>query len=138
MSPSEFWNSFHDGTILNISGQVPGQVVLDVSIGYLRTRFPGVGSSFRVTLSDCTKFVYAPYDEGLVDDLSEIAKLEPMVLSVDSKEPLKVDCVMGTLFMEYRAFTIVTDANQAISGGELKQASVEFWREWSAKHVDNT
>jgi hypothetical protein len=134
----EIWNSFHDGAIKRVSGVVPGEVILDVSIEYLRHRFPGAGESFRVLLSECTLFEYLAYDEKTVTDLSEISKLEPMVLSVESAEPLVVNCVMGTLRLAYGSASIATDAGQPVSAEQLKQASIEYWAEWSAKHRGNT
>jgi hypothetical protein len=132
-----FWNSFHDGTIENISGIVPGDVSLDVSILYLRQRFNGAGRSFRVTLFNCSQFEYQPYDEQWVTDLSKISELEPMMLSIDSEEPLVIDCVMGTLRLAYTSVAIATDAGELVTPEQLKRASVEYWAEWSARHRGN-
>lgn len=133
----EFWNSFHDGSIENISGVVPGPVTLEVAIEYLRHRFPGPGESFRVLLSECTLFEYEAYEEQPIADLAAISKLEPMVLSVETEEPIVVNCVMGTLRLAYGSASITTNAGQAVSSEQLKQASIEYWAEWSAKHRGN-
>ncbi len=138
MNHFALWNSFHDGVIERISGSVPGGVTFYVAIGYLRSRFPGVGGSFQVNLSECTQFEYEGYDEQTVSGLAEIEKLEPMVLSVETADPLVVNCVMGTLRLAYGSASIATDSGQRISAEQLKEASCAYWEEWSAKHRGNT
>gem|GEM_PF-725039 len=138
MNHFAIWNSFHDGVIERLTGLVPGDITFYVAIGYLRNRFSGSGSCFRVTLSECTKFEYEAYDEKSVNELAEIERLEPMVLSVETGEPLVVNCVMGTLRLAYGSASVETDSGHSVSAQELKEASCAYWAEWSAKHRGNT
>ena len=138
MNHFAIWNCFHDGVIERITGRVPGDITFYVDIAYLRNRFAGSGGSFRVTLSECTRFEYEAYDEKSINDLAEIERLEPMVLSVETEEPLVINCVMGTLRLAYGSALIATDSGQSVSAEELKEASCGYWAEWSAKHRGNT
>ena len=138
MKTSAFWNCFHDGTIEALIGKVPGQVEARVSIDYLRRRFAGPGDSFLLTLCGCEQFTYQPYDEEELTDLSDIAKLEPMVLSVETHEPLVINCVMGRLRLAYEGCRISTDAGEEVSSDQLRQASRDYWRDWSEKYGVNT
>jgi len=127
------WLSFHDGTIERIVGEVPGDVTLDVCVDYLRNRFPGAGTGFRVTLSDCALFEYEPYDEPAIHEFAEISKRVPMVMAVECESPIVINCVMGTLRLAYGSMSISTDSGQFISAEELNQASIDYWSEWSAR-----
>jgi hypothetical protein len=134
MSISEIWKYLHDGGIENIEGSVPGDVVVHVSIRYLRQRFPGDGTGFIITLSDCMRFEFEPYDEPACNELAEIVRLDPEILSLQNADPVIVNCVMGTLNLAYAHATVTLDSGMPVSLEELDAASKAYWEEWSQRN----
>ena len=56
----DLWNVLHDGTIVAVTGQVPGEVRLEIETDYLRIRFSDEGPLFALTLRDCSRLVFKP------------------------------------------------------------------------------
>lgn len=133
MSIGEVWKFMHDGGIERIDGCVPGDVTVFVSIRYLRQRFPGAGTGFLITLTNCTRFEYAPYDEPPCRDLAAIIRLEPEILSLASDDPVVVNCAMGTLNLTYDSASVALDTGAPISTAQLSEASSSYWDEWSRR-----
>ncbi len=134
MSSSEVWKYLHDGGIENIEGSVPGDVSVHVSIRYIRKRFPGDGTGFIIRLSNCTRFEFEPYDEPACTELAEIVRLDPEILSLQSADPVVVNCVMGTLNLAYTHATVTLDSGVPVSLEELDAATKTYWEEWSQRN----
>lgn len=130
----QLWGLLHDGGLEEVRGSVPGALTLQVSIRYLRSRFPGNGTGFFITLHDCTQFSYEPYDEPGINDLATIQNLDLEILSAEAGDPLPICCVMGTLFARYSTASIQLDTGGEVSVADLDLASESYWREWSEKN----
>jgi hypothetical protein len=124
------WGVFHDGVIQAIEGNIPGNLVLTIEIGYLRAMFEGEGSSFRAHLIGCTRMRYCEYDEEPTVDLDRIREREPEILYVTSEQPLVLDCVMGPLEIEYEQMAVTLDNGIEVSEQELVSASELYWNRW--------
>ena len=133
MNNADVWKYLHDGRIANVTGSVPGDVRVEVSIRYLRQRFPGSGTGFVLGLSNCTLLRYEPYEGAPVRSLGEIARREIEILSLESSEPIVVNCVMGTLHLAYTSSTLALDSGEPVSVKELSDASAGYWDEWSKR-----
>ena len=129
MSPS-IWGVFHDGEILGIAGAVPGELLLTIEIGYLRGMFEGDGTGFEIRLKGCTKLRYSEYDEEPTEDLARIRDREPEILYVTSETPLVLDCVMGSLELEYQEMSVTLDTGSQVSEEDLAKASEHYWQSW--------
>lgn len=130
---SSLWSLLHDGSIESIAGAVPGDVALQVSIRYLRDRFPGDGTGFVVRLLNCTHLSFEPYDGPSISDFPAIVALEPEILSAESNDMLEVACVTGTLHLRYDAVKIFLDAGGEVALSELDSACRAYWDDWSAR-----
>jgi hypothetical protein len=128
------WGLLHDGGLEAITGSVPGDLTLHISIEYLRGRFPGNGTGFLVTLHECTHFSYEPYDEVAIADLAEIESLDLEILSAGAGDPLPIACVMGTLHARYSSASIRLDSGGGVSLDALATASEGYWREWAERN----
>ena len=133
----KLWNLLHDGGLDGISGVVPGDLTLSVSIRYLRSRFPGAGVGFNVALQQCTAFSYTPYDEPPVSDLAAIVAQDLEILGAEAGDPLRIDCVTGTLQARYAAVRIELDTGGEVSIEALTTAARDYWREWDEKNRRN-
>ncbi|MEN8304618.1 MAG: hypothetical protein ABFQ64_11190, partial [Campylobacterota bacterium] len=84
------WNTLHDAYLVDIRGKVPGTVKIKVEIEYLANRLPGNADYIFLDLYECSYFQYELYETKnktiLYDDLNEISKQDPIVLSFDIKD----------------------------------------------------
>jgi hypothetical protein len=129
------WNVLHDGNITAVRGAVPGTVQLDVSIDYLRERFPDPGKTIQVILAGCTRFAYRDFDEReFTTDFSAIAAFEPEVLSAELRDGLCVlDCAGGVLELSAADGSVALDSGRAITLQELIDVADAYWTEWSER-----
>jgi hypothetical protein len=128
----EFWNLLHDGGIDAIRGEVPGVVSVDISIQYLRQRFPGEGAGFTIVLANCSELTYCEYGSTPVTDFDAIVALEPEIVRVERSDcSVVVNCDMGTLTMSYEDAAICLDSVEQISFDQLAACSRAYWDEWS-------
>ena len=129
------WNVFHDGSIDRVVGEVPGTVTLHVDIEYLRKRFSEPGDCFVVTLPNCTKFSFQPYDdEASITNLSVISDRYLEILSAEMAQGVcRVFAREGALEVESSNGSIRLDAGRAISLQELLDAATKYWEDWKAK-----
>lgn len=129
------WNVLHDGSIIAIHSALPSSVRLDVSIDYLRERFPDSGESIQVTLTNCTRFAYQDYEsQGFNTDLSAIAAIKPEILSAEmSGATSNICCVGGTLEVCATDGSIALDSGRSITLQELLDVSEAYWTEWSER-----
>jgi hypothetical protein len=130
------WEVLHDGSIVTASGTVPGKVLLDVSIDYLRERFSDSGKTIRLTLIGCTRFAYRDFNAGeeFVTDLSAIAAMEPEVLNAETRDGLSIiDCAGGILEVAAADALIALDSGRSITLQELLDVSEAYWTEWKDK-----
>lgn len=134
MSNAEVWKYLHDGSIVQIDGSVPGDVTVYVSINYLAKLFPGDGNGFRISLIGCTRFQLLGDDDSLCEDLAEIARRSPTILSVVSDSPLSIYTTLGTLNLAYEGVTLTLDSGEPVSVQSIDQASDQYWDAWSKRH----
>ncbi|QOY95265.1 hypothetical protein IM543_05190 [Massilia sp. UMI-21] len=135
---STFWGLLHDGGLEAITGTVPGTVSVRISIQYLRQQFPTKGAGFKIDLLDCKRFVYQEYDSSPLEDFDAIVALEPEIVSAEKgTESVIVNCVMGTLTIDYGAASIYLDSGAPVSFDELTTASRTYWDDWAARSANH-
>jgi hypothetical protein len=131
--PRDTWAAFHDGSVTRIEGTLPGTLRLRIEIQYLREMFPTPGDAFAVTLTGCTRFSFAEYDQPPIEDLARIAALEPEILYVGGLDPLTLDCNDGTLALEYATMRVSLEDGQPVAYQELKVAWDKYWDAFEAR-----
>lgn len=135
----DFWRFFHDGVIDRISGSVPGNVVVEIEIEYLRQMFEGDGNSFNVNLTVCTKIEYSVYDGAPISDMQEIVSNEPEILYVNETEPeVILDCAIGRLVLNYADARVSLDSGQQVTYEELEQATKKYWSDAREHNAPST
>lgn len=134
---ADVWNVLHDGSVVRITGAIPGDVQFAVAIGYLRKRFSDPGECILLTLHGCTAISYQLWDaDTAVTDLTAIAAAEPEILNAD--EPSTVFCVNGTLRVHAADFSLALDGGRAITFDELCSVAEAYWTEWSERSSKST
>ena len=132
----DIWNIFHDGGIEQIEGTVPGSIRIKVGIENIRHMFSKDGDSFLINIFNCSIFQYEPWDESpIIHELSEIAKLEPDILSAKDQENDEIIVYTdgGNIRMKYTSATYALDNGKTISYEELDEACNTFWDNWEKK-----
>jgi hypothetical protein len=126
------WNVLHDGVIVGFDGGVPGTLIVDISIAYLRKRFPDPGETIRLVLVDCTRFAYREYEtDEFSTELPEIAAIGPEVVSASMKDGVcEVDCAGGTLEVVAAGGSICLDGGREVTLEELTTVADSYWKEW--------
>lgn len=132
--PCEFWGLFHDGSIVDREGNVPGKLKATIKCRYLSNLFPSKGESFWVVLHDCGRFEYEPFEENPISNLSEIAHRKPEILYCRVDHGLiQLDCVTGTCRVTHGGFEISLDDGSPITVNELTVAAERYWENWQRK-----
>ena len=127
----ELWGNLHDATIVEATGNVPGDLKLKLEIGYVRSRFSPEGDSFLLTLSNRDLFEFQPYDEPRISDLQQIAQHEPWVVNPEQAEGhIHIYCSQGELFLNYTDYSLQLDTGQEISVDQLEKEFDQYWEEF--------
>jgi hypothetical protein len=126
------WNILHDGAIVAIDGTVPGNLRIDVEIGYLRKRIPDPGTLIQVLLIRCTRFAFREYEKSEFSTaLTEIAATGPEIVSASMKDGVcEVGCTAGTLEVVAEDGAIRLDNGREVTLQELSGAAEAYWKEW--------
>jgi len=129
----DVWNALHDGSIVAISGAVPGMVQLDIAIDYLRARFPDPGQHMRLTLYGCTRLAYRDYDANeFVADLSAVAGRKPEILHAEMTDDCnRIECSGGVLEVMALDYQFTLENGKSVSLQEVFAALEAYWTEWS-------
>ena len=134
---ADIWNVLHDGSVVRITGTIPGDIQFAVSIAYLRKRFPDPGDCILLTLHGCTAISYQLWDsESVITDLASIGAAKPEILSAD--EATTVFCANGTLRVHATNFSLTLDSGRAITLEDLCNAAETYWTEWSERGQKTT
>ena len=137
------WNLLHDGEIVNIEGESPGDITLTVEIEYLRKMFSGDGSNIIIKLYGCDLLEYKPditqNNTQIVEkNLDLIAQSQLWIYSGDQKgKDLIVYCQhwwrnkyksgTGHLKLRYKDFSISLDNGKQVLLDELDKKAEQYW-----------
>ena len=129
----EIWNVLHDGSIVAVSGRIPGEIRLSISIDYLRERFADPGKLIFVTLANCTHISFTPFGAANpILDTTEIVSAEPEILSAKFGNGRSVICcVSGILEVEAKDGDLALDSGHSITLQTLIDVSDAYWTEWA-------
>ncbi|MFW3176546.1 hypothetical protein EX530_18250 [Xanthomonas phaseoli] len=128
------WGYLHDGSLDRAEGIVPGDLVLSVSLPYLRKYFQPEGDGFVLMLRGRTLFKLEDHDGAVLEDPHQIAERSPELLSIVSEAPLAIYTTLGTLTLAYRSLELALDTGQTLPAASLAQASSNYWKGWSERH----
>ncbi len=128
------WNILHDGYIVDVAGELPGDVRLAVEIDYLRGRFAEPGNRIVLTLHDCTGLTYHPFDEPVIADFPAIAAAHPQILRARNwTDPGFVECPGGDLKVDAAHASFSLDGGIPLSLDQLKAAAEAYWTEFEER-----
>jgi len=129
------WNTLHDGEITVVAKE-DADLVMFVSIPYLRERLKPLGDSFALRLRRFRGFELLD-SEGRKksSELQEdLARSGIEILSTESGAmPVKIATTMGYLVLDFDDIEIALDTGRVVPYEEVLQACTEYWDEWSAR-----
>ena len=128
-SDANFWNVFHDGYLIDITGKVPGKISLKIKIEYIRKKFKPEGKSFILVLKNCS-LLYFLKDGKTIKNPKEILESEPIIssTSIINDGQLKIKCVAGSIYLDYDELEIFLDNGNKITQNEIEDACYEYWK----------
>lgn len=139
----DLWNVLHDGTIVAVTGQVPGEVRLEIEADYLRIRFNDEGQLFALTLRDYSRLVFKPWEEGqtAICRLDELGALALWILSAEEVDgKCAVSCSRkvatgagGVLEVVATDAVLSLDTGRVVSKDEIETIADAYWAEWSSR-----
>ena len=136
----QIWNILHDGALVKIQGDVPGELKIKVEIEYLANKLGGGFNNILVTLSDCAIFEYERYwskdETQTYKSIEELEGISPSleVLSCDEEEEyLLIVDICGTIKTKYRSAQLSLENGDPLSFEELDNVSKEYWDNFGAK-----
>jgi len=137
----------HDGSIVGLSGNVPGTVRVEMDIDYLRRRFPDAGKTIVVTLDGCTRFAYRPYEikkglppnEKFITDFEAIVALKPLILDAEMRGSVAIVAGSYGVF-EAAALggSLSLDSGRTITLDELIAVAEAYWAEFRERSKKKT
>ena len=137
----DIWNVLHDGELVAADGSVPGDLRLSVSIPYLCFHLPTEASHVFVTLNECDRFEYQPYQDPRLSDPSAVAAARLQVLSAEvANGEVLVGCADGGygghLALRYSSASVATAEGRPLSQSELESAAERYWTQWERMHAN--
>ncbi|MCC6137861.1 MAG: hypothetical protein IT287_04465 [Bdellovibrionaceae bacterium] len=127
----------HDGVIKEISGTVPGKILLIIDCQYLRQKHKAPGQDFTIELSHCKKLQYVDDDGTVLTDPKKFAQAKIQILCAETKgETVEVYCSGGTLTLEFANATVHLNPTTTISIDDLETLARNYWDEWEQTPQD--
>ena len=142
----DLWNVLHDATIVAVTGHVPGEVKLDIEADYLRDRFNDHGRLFVLTLENCPRLVFKPWQEGHAP-ISRLEELGALALWILSAEEVDGSCAIsctrkvangagGVLEVVATEAVLSLDSGRFLSQAEIEAVADAYWTEWSSRRPE--
>lgn len=129
------WNVLHDGRIIDIKGELPGDLTVSIEVAYLCRRLRTTAEHLVLELKDCRQFEYRPYER----DTTHVSHLQAVIgLEILSAETamgqLSIACADGgaggQLFVDYGVAFVFTSEGELQSQASLERTSDEYWEDW--------
>ena len=122
---TKIWNLFHDRTLINIQGEIPGDLSLTIDLEYLRKMFDQDGKWFLLELHKCSLFEFYPYpyadDDKAIDDQKSILNYDLWMTSAEKgNDQIIIYCFDGILKTRYRGYSIYFDTGKEVSENDLR------------------
>jgi len=136
----QIWNILHDGALVDLQGNIPGELNIKVEIEYLANMLNGQYDNIFVKLENCSLFEYErnwSKDEiQIYKTIKELDGIEPalMALSCDEENDyLLIWDICGSIKTRYDSAELFLENGDSLSFDELYNASKEYWRNFGAK-----
>jgi hypothetical protein len=136
------WNVLHDGQIIDIKGELPGDLTLTIEVAYLCRRLRTAAEHLALALKDCRQFEYCPYerDATYVSHLQAAIGLE-ILSAATAMGQLSIECADGgaggQLLVDYGLAYVFTAEGELQSQPVLERASDEYWDDWEKRRSKN-
>jgi hypothetical protein len=128
------WNTLHDGEIVSATGCVPGDVVMEVEVGYLCKMLATASDRLSVRLVGCRSLRIEPHGGEPSSDPQHLAGHTILSAGGSARGTVSIECVSGSVQLEYVEVTTRLAEGAVITQTELEAAAERYWTEWEEKH----
>jgi hypothetical protein len=121
--PTEIWDLFHDGVLINAQENTPRNLLLTIELEYVREEFDQDFKYFLLELHECSLFEYYPSvgDIKSIKDIESILKHDLWMKDVEKKnDQILVYCADGILKIKYKDYSIFLDTGTKVATQDLK------------------
>ena len=136
----QIWNTLHDGALVEIQGDVPGDLRVKVEIEYLANKLSGQKSNIWVNLKNCSLFEYerqlSKDETQTYQGPQELKDISPslMALSCDEeKDYLIIWDICGLIKTKYDAAELFLETGEPLTFEELDNVSKEYWEDFGSQ-----
>lgn len=137
----KIWNVLHDGALVNIQGNAPGDIIIKIKIEYIANKLIGQNDHIIVNLKNCSLFEYErqwSIDEVQVyKTIKELEGISPdlMALSCDEEnDHLIIWDICGSIKTKYDSAELSLENGEPLSFEDLDNASKEYWDNFGEKY----
>lgn len=122
---AELWNLLHDGGVEQLTGRVPGDVIVRASLSWLTAEFQPASELLTVVLHGCVGIEYREFGQrGWRTGIGQLQGLPIELLSaVKSGDAIEVTASQGLLRLRYADAELRLDDGRLLSIAELAAAA---------------
>jgi len=136
------WNVLHDGRIIDVKGELPGDLTLSVEIAYLCRGLNTTAEHLVLEIKDCRRFEYRPYEPATAPAARPQAAIGVEILSAGiAMGQLSIACADGgaggELLVDYDGAYVFTSEGELQAQAILERASDAYWEDWEKRRSRN-
>jgi hypothetical protein len=120
-----FWDAFHDGTIVSVSGSVPGDLEFIIECDHLYEELSHGQGTFRFKITDCDFFQFKSFKDDVThDEVDALNRAEAEILSAEFDNGImSVFIHEGLMVLRYQGQSVAMDSGWVVSLEQLCEAS---------------
>lgn len=120
-----YWDVFHDGVILSISGSVPGDLAFTIDCESLYEEVSDGEGTFQLTVTGCDFFQFKLFaDDVTQDEIEVLGSAGLAILGAEFEHGIASVFMDGGLMMlRYREQSVTMDIGRAVSLRDLCDAA---------------
>jgi hypothetical protein len=120
-----YWNVFHDGVIVSISGGIPGDLAFTIDCEHLYEEVSDGDGAFQLTVTGCDLFQFKFFMDDVTRDEIEVLSSAGMTIVGAEFENGIASVFMdgGLMMLRYRGQSVAMDIGRAVSLQDLCDAA---------------
>ncbi len=125
MINARLWSVFHDGDIVSVSGEVPGNLDVHIELEYIRKQFLDPGNAFRIHITACDLLCFKSFStNGVLQNVGALAgqDLEILQAKLDG-DVLQIITTSGLIRVRYVSEALFLDSGRAVQFSDVAAAA---------------
>ena len=122
MADPRFWNAFHDGIIVSVSGSVPGDLEFTIECEYLYEELSHGQGTFRFKITDCDFFQFKSFKDDVTHDEIDALNRAGILSAEFDNGIMSVFIHEGLMVLRYQGESVTMDSGWIVSLEQLCEA----------------